>query len=329
MLARSPTSRALQVDGPDVTLDASGRLALGRAVDLESQVPHRRQRHHRARHASPARPDSTARSSSTAPSPATPRRSRRPARSNGNGLAYGENKALDLDSTYAVTVPDLDFVNARVQATSEATFVEIAGVADQSDDGDDDVRGEAARVRRRRCRSAAGDLAATGSVVFHPDHQEIHLPQLALRREGIEWRNVPGSEAADPVSAGRGDDQGSPARERRSDAATCPARWRRRARRRRARSKCTRATSIWRRSRRLLLQNRGLSGRLTADATITGSLERADRRRQDRRSPTADSRPTSMSRSSPTSTTRTIASRSTRRCSSRPACRSPRAARCR
>ena len=39
------------------------------------------------------------------------------------------------------------------------------------------------------------DLAATGSVVFHPDHQEIHLPPLALATKGIEWRNVPGSEA--------------------------------------------------------------------------------------------------------------------------------------
>ncbi len=32
----------LHVDGPDVKLDASGRLALGRSVDLRPQVPHQR-----------------------------------------------------------------------------------------------------------------------------------------------------------------------------------------------------------------------------------------------------------------------------------------------
>ena len=56
---------------------------------------------------------------------------------NGNRLAYGESKVLDLDSKYAVSVADLDFVNARVQATSEATFLEVGGVADQPVDGDD------------------------------------------------------------------------------------------------------------------------------------------------------------------------------------------------
>ena len=39
------------------------------------------------------------------------------------------------------------------------------------------------------------ELDATGEVIFHPDHQEIHLPQLAVRTQGVEWRTAPGAEA--------------------------------------------------------------------------------------------------------------------------------------
>ncbi len=40
------------------------------------------------------------------------------------------------------------------------------------------------------------ELAADGSAVFHPDHQEIHLANLALRAEQVEWRTAPGTETA-------------------------------------------------------------------------------------------------------------------------------------
>ena len=41
-------------------------------------------------------------------------------------------------------------------------------------------------------QSASGtrELDATGSVVFHPDHQELHLPSLALRTQGVEWKGA-------------------------------------------------------------------------------------------------------------------------------------------
>ena len=35
-----------------------------------------------------------------------------------------------------------------------------------------------------------------GEVVFHPDHQEIHLPAITLRSQQIEWHTAPGSAAA-------------------------------------------------------------------------------------------------------------------------------------
>ena len=39
------------------------------------------------------------------------------------------------------------------------------------------------------------ELDARGSVILHPDHQEIHLPELAMRTQGVEWRTRPGTEA--------------------------------------------------------------------------------------------------------------------------------------
>ncbi|MEP6593808.1 MAG: translocation/assembly module TamB domain-containing protein, partial [Acidobacteriota bacterium] len=39
------------------------------------------------------------------------------------------------------------------------------------------------------------ELEAQGQVLLHPDHQEIHLPSLAVRTQGVEWRTAPGSEA--------------------------------------------------------------------------------------------------------------------------------------
>ena len=39
------------------------------------------------------------------------------------------------------------------------------------------------------------ELDASGSVIFHPDHQELHLPSLTLRTQGVEWKTAPGQHA--------------------------------------------------------------------------------------------------------------------------------------
>ena len=46
----------------------------------------------------------------------------------GSNLSYEKNNALDLDSTFNTTIPDLDFAHARVQADTKATFVEAGGL---------------------------------------------------------------------------------------------------------------------------------------------------------------------------------------------------------
>jgi autotransporter translocation and assembly factor TamB len=135
----------------------------------------------------------------------------------GSNLSYQENNALDLGSTFSATVPDLQVAHARVQADTKATFVEAGGLkineltahttyADQKLDFRTHIAeapgGEAAEASAAEAGttaanpSGARELDASGSVILHPDHQEIHLPNLALRTQGVEWRTAPGSAAA-------------------------------------------------------------------------------------------------------------------------------------
>jgi translocation and assembly module TamB len=113
----------------------------------------------------------------------------------GSNVGYQDNRALDLDSTYAVTIPDLDVKQARVQADTTATLVKAGGL---------EINSIAAKTTYAASRleftttitEPRRELDASGTLILHPDHQEVHLPGLAVRTQGIEWRNAPGVEAA-------------------------------------------------------------------------------------------------------------------------------------
>ncbi len=186
---------------------------------------------------------------------------------------------LDLDSTYAVAVADLDFVNARVQATSDATFLVVGGVELNQ------LKATTTYAQKRMefettVQQQTRELGVTGNVIFHPDHQELHLPALSLRADGIEWRNVPGSEAAiqyrqnevsiKDLRLANGDQTLDVDGTLVLDAAN--------ANRTPVVGGANASLDVHARNidlaqaEKLALQNRGLSGRLTADATITGNL---------------------------------------------------------
>jgi len=113
----------------------------------------------------------------------------------GSAIGYGGSGALTLRSSFAVSVPDLMPEQARVRATSAATFVEIDGRLVN------EVTAETTYARGRldftmAAQHGTGQLAASGSAILHPDHQEVHLPDLVLRAGDVEWRSAPGSDAA-------------------------------------------------------------------------------------------------------------------------------------
>lgn len=133
---------------------------------------------------------------------------------NGSDLGYQNDKALDLDSKYTITVPSLEVAHARVQAETSGTFVQIGSFqintltanttyADQTLNFQTHLAqspSTAEQLAEKEAGQKTGPgtrtLDATGSVIFHPDHQELHLPTLAIQTQGVQWKTASGPVAA-------------------------------------------------------------------------------------------------------------------------------------
>lgn len=192
----------------------------------------------------------------------------------GSNLSYGANNALDLNSHYTVTVPELQVANARVQATTEATFVKVGGaelnLVKATTTYDQKTLDFTTNLKEK-----ARELDAGGQVVFHPDHQELHLPTLAVRTQGVEWRTAPGSQATVKYAADRIEldnvrlvsaDQSLEVNGTLTTGTGTP-----------TGAIEVRANNVdLKQLETLMLQNRGLSGRLNANATIAGSTSAPD-----------------------------------------------------
>ncbi len=192
----------------------------------------------------------------------------------GSNLAYGANGALDLNSQYTVSIPDLQIANAKVEATAEATFVKIGSTELNS------VKATTTYDQKTldfstNLKEKTRELDAAGQVIFHPDHQELHLPTLAVRTQGVEWRTAPGSQATVKygnqrvefenvrlVSADQSlDVNGTLALGTGTPTGTID----------------VKASNVdLHQLETLALQNRGITGRLNADATISGSTAAPD-----------------------------------------------------
>jgi hypothetical protein len=112
----------------------------------------------------------------------------------GSDIGQGENEALSLTSNFEVTVPDLTPANAVVRASNMATFVEVGG--QKITELSAGVTYQQSKLDfQAKAQEGMRELEAGGSVVFHPEYQEIVLPFLALRAEKVEWRTPDGSDA--------------------------------------------------------------------------------------------------------------------------------------
>ncbi len=189
------------ITGPDVKLEASGRLALDKAT--QSNLKYRLDATNLtelARLAGQTDVSGTAVLDGTVTGNAMSLATT--GTLDGSNLAYEKNNALDLNSRYVVTVPDLDFARVKVQATTDATFVAVGGFqlnAAKATTTYEQRRLEFTANLQERTR----ELDATGQLLLHPDHQEVHLTQLAARTQGVEWRTAQGSQAAIKYGQGR------------------------------------------------------------------------------------------------------------------------------
>ncbi len=104
----------------------------------------------------------------------------------GSDLGKGANNALAVDTTFDFTIFEFDASTATAHALTTATFVQVAGQRINGMYVDSTYRDsklhfsiDAQQVQRQ------AEIA--GEVVFHPDHQEIHLPAITLRSQQNEW----------------------------------------------------------------------------------------------------------------------------------------------
>src|SRR6185295_16297748 len=112
----------------------------------------------------------------------------------GNGFRYGDNGALTAASDFTATIPNLEMENASVTATTHATFVSVAGQNINEIDAKTTYQQKQVEFDAT-AKQPQRSLTAAGSVVLHPEHQEIHLRNLDLTSQGVRWQTPPSTEA--------------------------------------------------------------------------------------------------------------------------------------
>ena len=262
--------KVLQISGPDVKVDASGRVALDQtsasnlkyhveAIDLGEL----------GRLAGQADLSGSAVVDGTITGNA--RSLQTTGALDGSNLGYRENTALDVNSRYSVTVPDLEFKKAHVEADTTATLVKAGRVELSAVTAKTTFEGDRLQFTTN-VKEQQRELDATGTLILHPDHQEVHLPQLALRTQGIEWRSAPGAELTVKYGQDRvqidnlrltSGDQALTVNGAFAVTGESP-----------AGEITVQASNVdLQQAETLLLMNHGLAGRLSADATISGTLK--------------------------------------------------------
>jgi TamB, inner membrane protein subunit of TAM complex/AsmA family len=119
----------------------------------------------------------------------------------GDDVTYQDNSALTLSASYTAKVPGLDFKRTSVDADSKATFVKVA------DQQIDELNGKTTYADQRLAFDLTASqphrsASAAGSLVFHPDHQEVHVERAVLKTANQEWSTQPGEEATINYSNG-------------------------------------------------------------------------------------------------------------------------------
>ena len=110
----------------------------------------------------------------------------------GSNLGKGDNNALDLDSTFDVTLPQLKLADATVHAKTDATFLQLAGQQVNSLAADTTYAQQKLDFKAT-AKQGVRQLDADGSAIIHTDHREVHLGSLALKTEKIVWTTDPAS----------------------------------------------------------------------------------------------------------------------------------------
>jgi translocation-and-assembly-module (TAM) inner membrane subunit TamB-like protein/AsmA-like protein len=110
----------------------------------------------------------------------------------GANLGKGDNNALDLDSSFDVTLPQLKLADATVHAKTNATFLQVGGQQINELVADTTYTQQKLDFNAT-AKQGVRQLTADGSALIHTDHHEVHLGSLALQSENVAWKTDPAS----------------------------------------------------------------------------------------------------------------------------------------
>lgn len=120
----------------------------------------------------------------------------------GGNLRVGGAEILTAQSHYDVTVPDLETARLQAKADSTLGFLKVGGqdvnvLRATTTYGNSRVGFDATAEQSVRSGRVVGTL------LLHPDHQEVHLTQFGIKTQGVSWSLAPGTEPT--VQYGGGD----------------------------------------------------------------------------------------------------------------------------
>jgi autotransporter translocation and assembly factor TamB len=109
----------------------------------------------------------------------------------GGNLRYGGADILTAESRYDASIPEFDAERARVKADSTAEFLKVGGQDINV------LRATTTYANRELAFDASAEQSARrgrvmGRLLLHPDHEELHLEQLGFTTQGLTWSLAPG-----------------------------------------------------------------------------------------------------------------------------------------
>ena len=113
----------------------------------------------------------------------------------GNGIKYDDYGALAASTKFSATIPNLDTQQMTVHADTNATFVDLPGLNVNELTAATDYRDKNVDFTLS-AKQPQRSLDAGGSVVLHPDHNEVHLTAFDLQTQGMRWRTGQGHSPA-------------------------------------------------------------------------------------------------------------------------------------
>ena len=182
--------QALQVSGPDLKVDASGRVALDRtsASNLKYHVEAidvgalGRLAGRKDLAGSAVLDGAVTGNAASLQTTGT---------LDGSNLGLRRESRARRQQQHSVALPDLDVKKVRVEADTSATFIKAGALQLNAVTAKTTYAGDRLQFTTS-IKEQQRELDATGELILHPDHQEVHLPQLAVRTQGVEWRTVRG-----------------------------------------------------------------------------------------------------------------------------------------